>query len=262
MAGLFDRQAEVYADARPTYPPEWYARLSELTGRHDRAWDAGTGNGQAAVSVAEHYDHVIATDVSDAQLKLASPHPKVRYCKTTSSISEEELVSLVGGEDSIDLITVAQAVHWFNLPTFYAAVNRVLRKPRGVIAVWGYSEFSVNPAFDAVQKRFYGTTIPYWDRNIQLLFNGYRSLPFPFDPVGFGCEGSPIAMDMKKDTSFHGLMGVLRSWSAVVKAKDQGVDLLSDSVLEEMEKAWGGSNVVREVTYKIFMLAGTPRIKT
>jgi hypothetical protein len=52
MAGLFDKQAEVYSEARPTYPKEWYSKLAGLTPQHSLAWDVGTGNGQAALGVS------------------------------------------------------------------------------------------------------------------------------------------------------------------------------------------------------------------
>lgn len=141
MAGLFDKQAEIYLQARPTYPPEWFSLFAERTTHHSLAWDAGTGNGQAAVAVANHYNQVIATDVSQAQLSFAKPHPKIKYLHTPLSMSDDELVTLLGGEGSVDLVIVATAIHYFDLDRFYNIVNRVLRKPGGLIAVWRYSKF-------------------------------------------------------------------------------------------------------------------------
>ncbi|KAM2280855.1 hypothetical protein ACFX1S_041527 [Malus domestica] len=105
MAGLFDKQADLYLDSRPTYPTEWYSKLADLTPHHTLAWDVGTGNGQAAVSVAEHYEQVIGTDVSEAQLQRAMPHPRVRYVHTPLTITDDELIALIGGENSVDLVT-------------------------------------------------------------------------------------------------------------------------------------------------------------
>ncbi|EOX92621.1 hypothetical protein QUC31_003730 [Theobroma cacao] len=260
MAGLFDEQADLYLDARPNYPSEWYSMLAARTLHHHLAWDAGTGNGQAAIGVAEHYEHVIGTDVSEAQLKHAIPHPRVKYLNTSLSISNDELLASIGGENSVDLVTVAQAVHWFDLPKFYSLVTRVLRKPGGVLAVWGYNDIAVSPTFDPVMKRFHDTTLPFWNPNIQYIFDGYRTLPFPFESVGLGSEGQPLALDIPKKLSFEGFLGMLRSWSAVVTAKNQGVDLLSQMVVKEFESAWGGSNLVRSVAYKAFMLAGKVKL--
>ncbi|PQM37389.1 putative methyltransferase [Prunus yedoensis var. nudiflora] len=237
MAGLFDKQADVYLEGRPTYPKEWYSKLAALTPHHTLAWDVGTGNGQAAISVAEHYEQVIGTDVN------------------------EEVIALVGGEDSVDLVTVAAAVHWFDLPKFYNLVSRVLKKPEGVLAVWTYSGIEVSPTFDPVMKRFQDTTLPFWDNRAQCAWGGYKTLPFPFQSVeGFGCEGNPLPLDIPTKLSFEGFLKFLRSWSAVTTAKDQGVDLLPEKVVKEFEAAWGDSKLVRSVSYKAFMLAGKVKL--
>ena len=207
--------------------------------------------------VAEHYEQVIATDVSEAQLKCAIPHPRVKYLHTPLSLPDDEIVRLIGGEGSVDLVTVAQAVHWFDLPTFYPLVARLLRKPGGVFAVWGYNDIAVSPTFDPVMKRFHDTTLTFWNEKIQCIFvDGYKTLPFPFESVGLGREGQPVSLDIHKKLSFDGFLRMLRSWSAVTTAKDRGIDLLSERVVKEFETAWGGSQVVPSVTYKAFMLEG------
>ncbi|GAB4855697.1 hypothetical protein Ancab_024339 [Ancistrocladus abbreviatus] len=253
MAGLFDKQADLYLDGRPDYPKEWYSWLAARSLHRSLAWDAGTGNGQAAVAVAEHYKQVIATDVSEAQLGRAIPHPHVRYLHQTLSMSEDDLINMIGGKNSVDLVTVAQAVHWFDLSSFYSIVTRLLRKPGGVIAVWGYNTIVVSPTFDPVMKRFEETTLPYWHSGIKHIFDGYKTLPFPFESVGLGSEGEPLSLDIPKELSFEGLLRMLRSWSAVTTAKEEGVDLLSERVVKEFENAWGGSKLVRSVAYKAFM---------
>lgn len=197
-----------------------------------------------------------ATDVSESQLNHAIPHPRVRYIHTPLSISDDELLAVIGGENSVDLITVAEAIHWFDLPKFYSLVNRVLRRPGGVIAVWGYQAIQVSPTFDLILKKFLDTTLPYWNPNIRYLFDQYKTLPFPFESVGLGSEGNPVALDITKEVSFNGFMGILRSWSAVTTAKEQGVELLSEGVVREFERAWGDLKLVRNGVYKAFMLAG------
>ncbi|BBG96187.1 S-adenosyl-L-methionine-dependent methyltransferases superfamily protein [Prunus dulcis] len=240
--------ADVYLDARPTYPKEWYSKLAVLTPHHTLAWDVGTGNGQAALSVAEHYEQVIGTDVSESQLQRAMLHPRVRYAHTPLSITDDEVIALVGGEDSVDLVTVAQAVHWFDLPKFYNLVSRVLKKPGGVFAVWCYNDIEVDPTFDPIMKRFHDTTLPFWDKNVQYCW--------------FRIGGNPLPLGIPKQLSFEGFLKMLSSWSAVTTAKDQGVDLLPEKVVKEFEGAWGGSKLVRSVSYKAFMLAGKVRLRS
>ncbi|KAK9292020.1 hypothetical protein L1049_019973 [Liquidambar formosana] len=260
MAGLFDKQAKIYVNARPNYPTEWFSMLAALTPHHTLAWDAGTGNGQAALGVAEHYEQVIATDVSEGQLQHAMPHPKVRYIHTPLSMSEDELVNFIGGENSVDLVTVATAVHWFDLPSFYSLATRLLRKPGGVIAVWTYNHIEISPTFNPLVKHFFESTSTYWNPKAQYAFDGYRTLPFPFESVGLGSEGNPVTLDVPKEMSFDGFVGFLRSSSGVNTAKEQGVDLLSEGVIKEFESAWGGSKLVRSVNYKVSMLVGKVKL--
>ncbi|KAE8694116.1 putative methyltransferase PMT26 [Hibiscus syriacus] len=236
MAGLFDKQADLYSDARPTYPSDWYSMLAACTPRHSLAWDVGTGSGQAAIGVADHYDRVIGIDVSESQLQRRKLG-RFNHRGPT-----------------------AQAIHWFDLPKFYSLVTRLLRRPGGVLAVWCYNDVVVSPTFDPVMKRFHDTTLPYWNPRIQYLFDGYKTLPFPFESVGLGSEGEPLALDIPKKLSFEGFLRMLRSWSAVVTAKDKGVDLLSENVVKDFESAWGGSHLVRSIAYKAFMLAGKVKL--
>ncbi|KAJ4840414.1 hypothetical protein Tsubulata_009249 [Turnera subulata] len=260
MAGLYDKQAQIYLASRPTYPAHWFSMLAALTPDHSLAWDAGTGNGQAAISVAEHYKQVIATDVSAEQLKHAKPHPNVRYLHTPSSMSDDEIVGLMGGENSVDLVIVAVAVHWFDLEKFYSLVKRVLKKPGGIIAVWTYNIMQVSPEVDPLVRKFFQSTKPFQDPKANYAFESYRTLPFPFESVGLGCEGQPLELDLPKETSFEGLLKQLRTGSAVNTAKTQGVDLLPDEVVKELETAWGGAELVRTVNHKTYMLAGKVKV--
>eukprot|EP01018_Ginkgo_biloba_P005798 Gb_05110 [translate_table: standard] len=260
MAGLFDKQAKEYLDARPTYPPSLFSMLASLTPTHSLAWDVGAGNGQASVGIAEHYDRVIATEVSRQQLEFAQKHPKVTYALTPPVLTEEALTCTVGPEGCVDLVTVAMAVHWFDLDVFYSQVKRLLRKPGGVIVVWCYHNPSINPAVDGIYTAFFKSTLPYWNPNIQYPFDGYRTLPFPFDPVmeeGVGREGNPLEMEMERRVSLDGYLGLFRSWSAVITAREKGVELLNEKVLKAFQAAWGDVDKVCVCKYQVFLLAGT-----
>lgn len=210
--------------------------------------------------MAEHYEQVVGTDVSEAQLERAMPHPRVRYLHIPLNTNDNEIISMIGGENSVDLVTIAQAVHWFDLPRFYSLVSRLLRKPGGVIAVWGYNRITVSPTFDPLMKRFEDAALPFYNSNIKYIFDEYKTLPFPFESVGLGFEGSPLALDIPKELSFDRFLRMVGSWSAVITAKSQGVDLLSEEVVKEFESAWGEPELVRSVRYKAFMLAGKARI--
>nr|CAB3477477.1 unnamed protein product [Digitaria exilis] len=149
MAELFTKQAAEYAAAHPAYPKDLFTKLAALTAHHRLAWDVGTGNGQAAIGVAEHYDSVLATRSS-----CCVPHHTQRSGNLhtpDATPGEDDQVAALGGEGSVDLITVAEAVHWFDLPAFYAPA----------IAVWG-NNYRVTPVED-MMARFLNTTLPYRD---------------------------------------------------------------------------------------------------
>lgn len=258
MAVLY--QAETYADSRPTYPKAWFSMLADLTSSHSLAWDAATGNGQAALGVAEFYEQVVATDISEEQLNHAKLHPRIRYVHTPLSLSDDDLVKLVGDEGTVDLITVATAVHWFDdLSRFYSVVSRLLRNPGGVLAVWTYGGFEVCPVFDEAFNRFSKSMVPYFDPKVRYVSENYRTLPFPFERIpglDSGFEGEPKSMDMIKEMSFEGFLGLMRSFSGVKTANERGVDLLCEKVVGELEAAWGGPDLIRPVVYKGWMLMG------
>jgi len=236
-----------------------FSMLASLTANHQLAWDVGAGNGQASISIAEHYDRVIATDTSKNQLELAHKHPKVKYAVTPPVMTDEELFSVVGEEGSVDLVTVAQAVHWFDLETFYSQVKRLLRKPGGVIAVWTYMGHTSNPAVDAVCKDVWESTGPYWDSRAEYAAQGYRTLPFPFEAVldnGRGSEGNPMEMEMEIQMSLEKLLGLFKSASAVVTAREKGVDILNEKVCTRIKEAWGDENMIYTCKLTLYMLVG------
>ncbi|KAF8678505.1 hypothetical protein HU200_046259 [Digitaria exilis] len=264
MAGLYEKPSETYAKKRPRYPKEWFSKLAGLTAGHQRAWDAGCGSGQAAISMAEHYESVVATDVSEGQLRNAIAHPRVRYVHTPEHLSEDELVAMVGGEGSLDLVVVATSIHWFDIPLFYAVVNRALRKPGGVLAVWGYN-YEIHPFEDALQGQLYAALRPYQDPRARLATEDrYRSLPFPFEPVGVGAEGAPADVDIEVEMTLEDLAGFVMTGSVVTTAREKGAGAEMEAVVEDvvkrLEKEWEDAPTVpRKLVFKAFMLAGRPK---
>jgi SAM-dependent methyltransferase len=198
----FSGHAADYARFRPRYPSSLFADLTALCPSRIQAWDCGTGNGQAAVALARHFDHVVATDASPQQIAAAEPHPKIAY--RTAEACTSGLA-----DASICLITVAQALHWFDTRKFFTEAHRVLR-PGGVIAVWCYGLQTLGAPLDAVLNRFYSETIGAdWPPERLLVEQGYRTLDFPFD------ELPPPVAQMEQRLSLDGLLNYLGTWSAV-----------------------------------------------
>ena len=124
----FSRLAAQYAEFRPSYPGALFDLLARIAPSRGRAWDCACGSGQATLDLAERFESVVGTDASAQQVAAAKPHPRVTYAVCRAEASGLETASF-------DLVTVAQSLHWFDRPGFYAEARRVL-KPEGVIGVW------------------------------------------------------------------------------------------------------------------------------
>ncbi|XP_057787359.1 uncharacterized protein LOC131004667 [Salvia miltiorrhiza] len=258
MAELFVKQAKEYSEGRPNYPKELFDFIASNTPSHHLAWDVGTGTGQAALSLAAIYDDVVATDTSPKQLELAAKLPNITYHCTTAVVSMEELQTKIGSQSTFDLVTVAQALHWFDLPAFYHRVKWLLKKPDGVIAAWCYTTPEVNAAVDAVFQRFYAVDSgPYWDSARNLVDRKYETIDFPFEPAGGLRHTGPFRFNAEKVMDLEGFFTYLRSWSAYQTAKEKGVELLTRDVVDRFTAAWFEDGVTRKtVVYPIYLRIG------
>ncbi|KAL8142967.1 hypothetical protein V2J09_015999 [Rumex salicifolius] len=254
MAELFVKQAQEYADNRPTYPPDLFRFIASKTPKHHVVWDVGTGSGQAMIPLAEIYKSAIGTDTSEKQLEHAPKLANVRYLKTPPETTTEYLQENVAHESTVDLVTIAQAIHWFDLPKFYSQVRWILKKPDGVIAAWCYTTPEVNAAVDGVFQHFYNVCSgPFWEEQRKLVDDKYMSIEFPFEAVE-GVEGTgPVEFTAEKAMSLEKYLSYIRSWSAYNTAKERGVELLGEDVVANFKAAWdedgGGVKIVRFPVY-------------
>ncbi|XP_004493415.1 uncharacterized protein [Cicer arietinum] len=256
MAELFVNQAKQYADSRPSYPLQLFQFIASKTPSHNLVWDVATGSGQAAKSLATLYKNVIATDVSEKQLEFATKLPNVRYQHTPSTMSKIELEQLVTPEGTIDLVTIAQALHWFDLSTFYEQVKWVLKKPHGIIAAWCYNLPRISNEVDIVLDQLYSViSKPYWDSARKLVDENYRSIDFPFEAVDGVDHTGPFEFVTETNMTFDGLLTYIRSWSAYQTAKEKGVELLGDDVVEKFKFAWG-EDVRKTAKFPIYLRIG------
>jgi SAM-dependent methyltransferase len=242
----FSGHAAVYASFRPTYPAALFDFVTSLTPGRSLAWDCATGNGQAAVGLAESFARVIATDASAAQLEHAMPHPRVEYRQAPAEQS-----GIAGG--SVDLVTVATAVHWFDFDRFYAEVGRVL-VPGGALAVWAYNLARVTPEVDALIDRLAKDVVgPYWPPERKWVDDDYRELPFPFQEVAAPQLWIEERWDLQR------LLDYFQTWSSTVRYRQAtGLDPLV-AMRDGFERAWGDAAEVREVRWPVMMRAGRPR---
>jgi SAM-dependent methyltransferase len=168
----FSAHAAHYARHRPSYPPELFAWLAAQSPARELAWDCATGNGQAALALAEHFQRVHATDFSAEQLAQATPHPRVGYLQAPAEASGL-------AAQSCDLVTVAQALHWFCHERFFAEVRRVL-KPGGLFAAWTYTLLHGDPELTEIVRDYSTNTVgAWWPPERRWVDLGYRGMPFP-----------------------------------------------------------------------------------
>jgi len=239
----FSGHATLYRDARPLPPADWFDWLAGQAPDRALAWDAGCGNGQASVGLAAHFARVVASDPSATQIAQAGAHPAIDY-----RVEPAEHSSLAAG--SASLVCVSQALHWFDLQAFHAEVRRVAR-PGALLAVSGYGNCSVDRAVDAVEWELYaGTLGGDWPPERALVDEGYRGLPFPFEPV------SAPSFAMQARWSLAQFMAYLRSWSATQRyRKRTGVDPI-EAAAPALADAWGDPERVRIVRWPFFTRVG------
>lgn len=238
----FSGHAAEYARSRPGYPPTLFAWLAEQCTERKRAWDCATGNGQAAVALAEHFDAVIATDASRAQIADATPHSRVSYFVAPA---EESGIA----DASCDLVTVAQALHWFELDAFYAEVNRVL-KPGGLLAAWTYDLARIAPDVDRIIDMFDTEIVgAYWPPERCHIDNHYEDLAFPFMRI----DVPPF--EMQQRWSREQFVDYIGTWSAVQRYRQAKHHDPLAWLDNELASCWHREEV-REVRWPMYFLAG------
>ncbi len=239
----FSAQAGEYTQFRPRYPRQLFAFLGALPSRREAAWDCGTGNGQAAVDLADWFDEVIATDPSASQVAHAQPHAKVRYLVAAAEHCPIR-------SSSIDLVTVAQALHWFDLDVFYAQVRRVGRSG-SVLAAWSYGLAGISPEVDRVVGHLYDDLLgKYWPPERKLIEQRYETIAFPFDAI----PAPEFAMTTQ--WNLRDLIGYLGTWSSVQKYRQrQGTDPLAQ-VEADLARAWGAAETLRRVHWPLYLRVG------
>jgi SAM-dependent methyltransferase len=238
----FSRQAADYAKFRPRYPRELFEYLGSVAPSRQLAWDCGTGNGQAAVGLATVFDRVIATDASEKQISNAQPHEHVEYRVAPAESSGIR-------SDTVDLIMVAQALHWFDLDRFCAEARRVL-KLNGVLAASAYNLLRIEPAIDEIVNRYYHEVVgPFWPPERKLVEN-FADLPFPFNEI------EPPKIEMTTHWNLDHLIGCLGTWSSTQRfMAATGADRL-EQIIDELRRAWGNPQQVRSVIWPLTLRIG------
>jgi len=204
MKDNFSKQADSYAKYRPQYPSQLFDFILKHVDKKQNAWDCATGNGQSAKMLAKYFENVMATDISQKQLDKAEEANNIHY-----SLQPAEQTNFA--DDSFDLVTVSQALHWFATHDFYKEVSRVA-KPGSIFAAWSYSLLFISPEIDKLIRTYYTNVIgPYWDAERKYVDEEYKTILFPFNEIA-----SP-QFDMRYYWTIGELEGYFNTWSALQK---------------------------------------------
>lgn len=239
----FSGVASIYADSRPAYPAALFDWLAARCASRELAWDCGAGSGQASLALASRFARVIATDASAGQIARATPHPRIDY-----RVAPAERSGL--DADCVDLVAVAQALHWFDPARFWPEVRRVARRG-ALFAAWTYGPLHVEgDEVDALVQRFRREIAPWWPEERHHVETEYRDIAFPFPRI----DAPPFAIDAR--WSADRLLGYLRSWSSVVRFRQsRGVDPVRPFEAP-LRRAWGEAGRERAIHWPLAVLAG------
>jgi SAM-dependent methyltransferase len=227
----FSENAVAYALNRPTYPPELAKILAEASPGRGLALDCGCGNGQFAVLLAGHFERVVATDASAEQIANAKPHEGVEF-----RVAPAEASGLP--DKSVDLITAAQAAHWFDLDAFYAEARRIAR-PDALLALITYGVMIAEGRIGALIDDFYWKRMgPYWPPERRHVEAEYRTLAFPFEELRL----PEVAIE--RDWSRQQFLGYADTWSATRAAIKAGQHDLTDDFARDLAAIWPDDDIV------------------
>ncbi len=222
----FSGNSENYKKYRPEYPAELFSYLTSIASEHEIAWDCGTGSGQTAKGLVRFFKSVVASDPSRSQIENAEEIKGIKYFVATAESSTLE-------NGTIDLITVSQALHWFQIDSFFHEAERVL-KPNGILAIWSYNLLSVTPDIDQIISHFYSKILGrYWPQERKLVESGYREISFPF------LEVTPPYFEMRAEWNLFELIGYISTWSAVKEFQSATMVSPLDRLYEEIYPYWG-----------------------
>lgn len=244
MSGFHDHFSPVagqYAEARPGYPDALFAWIADIAPSRRLVWEAGCGSGQATRGLARYFGHVHATDPSDAQIAQARAPANAVF-----AVEPGERCSLP--DACADAVCVAQALHWFELPAFFAECARVLR-PGGVLVAWGYQDIEVPEPLAAANAALQAEIRPYWPPERALVDGAYAAFEWPFPAV------PAPAFDMRARWTLPRLLAYYSSYSATRRCREaRGGDPVA-RLAPEFECAWGDPEATFWVRWPLFVHA-------
>ncbi len=234
----FSDSSAQYGQYRPQYPKGLFQYLASISPSGEKAWDCACGTGQSALGLKEYFKEVIATDASENQIIKAIKKPGITY-----QISPAEKTQIANEE--IDIITVAQALHWFDIESFFKEADRVLKK-NGILAIWTYNLLEINETIDNIISELYNKTLRhYWPLERKMVENGYKEITFPFTSM------SSPSFKMQAEWNLIQLIGYLETWSALKKYKKENQSNELTDIFAKIHKFWGNPDDKKKITWPL-----------
>jgi SAM-dependent methyltransferase len=238
----FSAVAAEYAGARPDYPSALYDWIAAIAPADCLLWEAGCGSGQATRGLAQRFGRVHATDPSAAQVAQARGPANVTF-----AVEPGERCSLA--DASADAACVAQALHWFDRPAFFAECARVL-KPGGVLVAWGYQDIVVPEAIAGPNDALQAAIRPHWPSQRALVDVAYAGFEWPFPAI------RAPGFELRAQWTLARLLGYFSSYSATQRYRDaHGGDDPVAALMPAFADAWGDPGAVHEVRWPMFVHA-------
>ncbi|MEM7103874.1 MAG: class I SAM-dependent methyltransferase [Bacteroidota bacterium] len=221
----FTGLSEVYKKFRPSYPDSLYEEILKSVNARSACWDCGTGNGQVAAALSNHFESVMASDVSHDQIDLAIKKPNITYSVQRAGQTDYP-------DDSFDLVTVGQAIHWFDHQAFAKEVRRV-SKPEGILAFWGYTLLRVNSEIDAIIDHLYtDITGPYWNKERDFVEKKYKGIDLDFETI------AEFDFEMPYQWSLDAVVGFINTWSGLKHYRNATQNDPLPPIISELRKVW------------------------
>lgn len=237
----FSIQSKIYSKYRPVYPKTLYTSILDLVQHKQNVWDCGTGNGQVAVVLADHFQQVEATDISENQLKNAQLKENINY-----SLQRAESTSFQA--DHFDLITVGQAIHWFDFEAFYSEARRV-GKTNSVLVIFGYGLLRIEGINQEIDHFYTNIIGAYWNKERCYIDDAYATIPFPFEEI----QDIP-AFFIEDNWTLQQLEGYLNTWSSVQRFIKQEQFNPVSNFIAELKNKWPSGT--KKAKFPVFVKMG------
>ena len=242
MKDNFSKLSQQYAQFRPQYPAEVFEYISSLVSNHETAWDCATGNGQVAKGLATYFNQVMATDISEQQIRHAHLADNIQY-----SLAPAEHTSFPA--NTFDLITVGQAIHWFDFSAFYAEAKRTA-KNNSHLVILGYDLIRVDDAFNKIIHHYYEEVLKgFWDPERIYVDERYQTIPFPFKEI------HPPQFQLRLDWTAEQFLGYLGTWSAAQHYLDHHHRHPVEEIKNDLFHLWKNDQI-KPVVFPILLRPG------